>query len=471
MILKTILAKAMKISIYGAGYVGLISGICFAELGHEVCCVDINKEKILQLEKGKLPIYEENLEALLQKNLDLGRIYFTDNFQQAVSHAVVQIIAVGTPSKENGSADLQYVEAVAKRIGELMTDYRCIVNKSTVPVGTTKLVQLIISKKLNERNNNIQFDVVSNPEFLREGCAVKDCLMPDRIIIGAQSQKAILLMKELYLPLTQKKYSLIMMDPASAELTKYAANAFLAMKISFINEISQIAERTGANIHQIKRGIGSDSRINEKFLNAGCGFGGSCLPKDVLALKNISLEHGYKPHILNAVLRINNQQQQLLFQKISSYFNQKLSGKTIALWGLAFKPNTDDIRSASSRALIEKLLQANVIAQAYDPMAMNNIAYEYRAQKNLILCETAEHALKNADALAVITEWDEFKNPDFNKIKNSLKSPVIFDGRNIYDPQLVQKCGLEYFSIGCVHANQLYNPISKNAIIKNEDDC
>src|SRR3990167_6913755 len=444
MILKTILAKAMKISIYGAGYVGLISGICFAELGHEVCCVDINKEKILQLEKGKLPIYEENLEALLQKNLDLGRIYFTDNFQQAVSHAVVQIIAVGTPSKENGSADLQYVEAVAKRIGELMTDYRCIVNKSTVPVGTTKLVQLIISKKLNERNNNIQFDVVSNPEFLREGCAVKDCLMPDRIIIGAQSQKAILLMKELYLPLTQKKYSLIMMDPASAELTKYAANAFLAMKISF---------------------------INEKFLNAGCGFGGSCLPKDVLALKNISLEHGYKPHILNAVLRINNQQQQLLFQKISSYFNQKLSGKTIALWGLAFKPNTDDIRSASSRALIEKLLQANVIAQAYDPMAMNNIAYEYRAQKNLILCETAEHALKNADALAVITEWDEFKNPDFNKIKNSLKSPVIFDGRNIYDPQLVQKCGLEYFSIGCVHANQLYNPISKNAIIKNEDDC
>lgn len=439
----------MKISIYGAGYVGLVSAICFAELEHDVLCVDIDKEKIAQLKQCKLPIYEENLEALLRKNLDHHRVHFTDNFQQAIDHAVVQIIAVGTPSKTDGSADLQHVEAVAQKIGELMTSYHCIVNKSTVPVGTAKQVQFIISKKLQERHVDISFDVASNPEFLREGRAVKDCLMPDRIVIGAQTEKATALIQELYAPLTQKGYSLLIMDLASAELTKYAANAFLAMKVSFMNEISQIAERTGANIHAIKKGIGSDSRINEKFLNAGCGFGGSCFPKDISALKSMSLNHGYEPHILNAVLRTNDQQQQLLFQKISHYFNHDLSGKTIALWGLAFKPNTDDIRSASSRVLIDKLLESNVVVRAYDPLAMKNICRAYDQQMNLVLCETAENTLQNADILVVVTEWDEFKNPNFEKIKKMLKFPAIFDGRNIYDKQSVQKIGLEYFGIGC----------------------
>src|SRR3990167_3452649 len=437
----------MNITIYGAGYVGLVSGICFAELGHSVCCVDIDEDKIARLKQGELPIYEENLLHLLKKNVMANRVYFTSDFQQAIDHATVQMIAVGTPSKEDGSADLRYVKAVEKKIGELMTEYKCIVNKSTVPVGTAQQVELTISQQLKNRHVTLSFDVASNPEFLREGRAVKDCLSPDRIVLGVKTEKALQLMQTLYLPLTEKNHPLLSMDIASAELTKYAANAFLATKVSFMNEISQIAERVGASILAIKKGIGSDSRINEKFLNAGCGFGGSCFPKDLSALENTAKTHGYDPIILNAVLRTNDQQQQLLFHKIADYFNQELKNKVIALWGLSFKPNTDDVRSATSRVLMEALWEAGARVQAYDPLAMNNIRQLYTTQSALILCDNANAVLENADVLVVVTEWDDFKTPDFIKIKSTLKHPVIFDGRNMYDGKAVREMGLNYFGI------------------------
>lgn len=439
----------MRISIYGAGYVGLVSGICFAELGFDVCCIDVDESKINALKQGKLPIYEEQLESLLHKLQHEKRIQFTTDFKRAVDFGVIQMIAVGTPSKTDGSADLQYVEAVATQIGNLITDYRCIVNKSTVPVGTAQRVNDVISQQLRERNHDIAFDVVSNPEFLREGRAVKDCLAPDRIVIGVDSDRAREHMMQLYRPLTDKGHPLLSMDPASAELTKYAANAFLATKVSFINEMSQIAERFGANIHAIKKGIGADSRINEKFLNAGCGFGGSCFPKDVSALQSMAKDQHYEPHILNAVLRVNEQQQALLFRKISNYFNGDLRGKTIALWGLAFKPNTDDVRCASSRVLMEMLWQANVVVRAYDPLAMELIRRIYPEQSGLILCDTADDALVGSDALVVVTEWDQFKNPDFYAIKQTLNHPALFDGRNLYAADAVKNTGLTYFGIGC----------------------
>src|SRR3990167_8640838 len=383
----------MKLTIYGAGYVGLVTGICFAKMGHTVCCVDIDATKINMLKQGNLPIYEENLEDLLHESQKLGRIQFITDFQYAVNFSEIQIIAVGTPPRSDGSANLEYVVAVAEMIGKLISGYCCIVNKSTVPTGTAKLVKNIIQNQLKMRNENIVFDVISNPEFLREGSAVKDCLAPDRIVIGYENDRALKIMQQLYEPLIQKNHAFISMDFASAELTKYAANVFLATKVSFINEISQIAERFGANIHAIKKGIGADSRINEKFLNAGCGFGGSCFPKDVSALQSMAKEKHYEPHILNAVLRVNEQQQALLFQKIANYFNGDLQGKTIALWGLAFKPNTDDVRCASSRVLMEMLWQANVVVRAYDPMAMDTIRHLYPQQSHLILCETADDAL------------------------------------------------------------------------------
>ncbi len=438
----------MKIAIYGAGYVGLVTGICFAELGHIVCCVDIDEPKINALKQGKLPIYEENLENLLHKNLASKNLQFTTDIALAVDFASIQIIAVGTPSKPDGSADLQYVTAVAEQIGKRMKNYCCIVNKSTVPVGTAKQVKEIILRELNNRNKQIDCDVVSNPEFLREGQAVKDCLAPERIVIGIDSEKALKIMQELYLPLTQKSHPLFSMDLASAELTKYAANAFLATKISFMNEMSQIAEKLGANILAVKKGIGSDSRINEKFLNAGCGFGGSCFPKDVLALRSISTENHYEPHILNAVLKTNDQQQALLFHKISDYFKSDLKNKTIALWGLAFKPNTDDIRCATSRVLMEQLWEAGAKVQAFDPLAMDHIQRAYPDEKHLLLCDNKEMALINADILVVVTEWNEFKNADLKFIKQSLRYSVIFDGRNIFDAKIVREAGFEYYGVG-----------------------
>lgn len=437
------------LSIYGAGYVGLVTGICFAQMGYHVCCMDVNAEKVADLQRGCLPIYEENLESLLLENIQAGRIQFTADIQYAIAFSPIQMIAVGTPSRSDGSADLQYVHAVAEQIGERITDYRCIINKSTVPVGTANEVKSIIQKKLSERHCVVDYDVVSNPEFLREGSAVIDCLSPERIIIGVSSKRAADIMRQLYSPWIQKNISIIEMDCASAELTKYAANAFLAMKVTFMNEMSQIAEKTNANIHAIKAGIGSDSRINPKFLNAGCGFGGSCFPKDVLALKKMSEQVGYTPHILNAVIETNNQQQQIIYQKIVRYFNGDLKGKTIALWGLAFKPNTDDVRCASSRVIMELLWDAGAKVKAFDPLAMNNIRNTYHAQSNLTLCEQAEDALTDADALAVITEWDHFLQPNFEKIKQLLRHPVIFDGRNIYDRHEMGRMGFDYFGIGC----------------------
>lgn|SRR3990167_7852634 len=439
----------MKLTIYGAGYVGLVTGICFAKMGHTVCCVDIDATKINMLKQGNLPIYEENLEDLLHESQKLGRIQFITDFQYAVNFSEIQIIAVGTPPRSDGSANLEYVVAVAEMIGKLISGYCCIVNKSTVPTGTAKLVKNIIQNQLKMRNENIVFDVISNPEFLREGSAVKDCLAPDRIVIGYENDRALKIMQQLYEPLIQKNHAFISMDFASAELTKYAANVFLATKVSFINEISQIAERVGANIHAIKRGIGSDSRINEKFLNAGCGFGGSCFPKDILALKNIAMQNHYEPHILNAVLKTNDQQQKIIFHKITHYFERNLKNKIIAIWGLSFKPNTDDVRSASSCVLMKMLWDAGTIVQAYDPMAMKNIRTIYPDQDKLILLDDAKSVLKNADALVIMTEWNEFKSFNLATIKATLKFPVIFDGRNIIDSATAKKMGFDYFGIGC----------------------
>ena len=439
----------MKVSIYGAGYVGLVTGVCFAEIGHDVCCADVDVNKITRLQQGILPIHEENLEVLLNKNAQASRIHFTCDMQQAVNHGIVQIIAVGTPSNTDGSADLQHVNAVAEKIGELMTAYRCVINKSTVPVGTAGRVETIILKQLKQRDLTVEFDVVSNPEFLREGQAVKDCLSPDRIVIGAQTKKAISVMEELYFSFINNGSAILCMDTASAELTKYAANAFLATKVSFINEISQIAERIGANIHAIKKGIGMDSRINEKFLNAGCGFGGSCFPKDLNALKNTAESSGYNPLILNAVLQTNLQQQKFLFHKIYHYFNNDVKNKTIALWGLSFKPNTDDVRCATSRILMEMLWDAGTTVQAYDPLAMGNIRRMYPLEKKLILCESAMDAARGSDALIIVTEWSEFEKINLYALKQILNFPVVFDGRNIFDANKVREAGLEYFGIGC----------------------
>lgn len=437
------------LSIYGAGYVGLVTGICFAQMGYHVCCMDVDAEKIRKLQHGHLPIYEENLESMLIDNINAGRIQFTTDIEATIAFSPIQMIAVGTPSQPDGSADLQFVYAVANQIGERLAEYRCIINKSTVPVGTAKAVESIIQKKLSERGIVVDYDVVSNPEFLREGSAVIDCLSPERIIIGISSKRASDIMHKLYSPWKHNNISIVEMDCASAELTKYAANAFLAMKISFMNEMSQIAERAGANIHAIKAGIGSDSRINPKFLNAGCGFGGSCFPKDVSALKKMSEQVGYTPHILNAVIKTNEQQQQIIYQKIAHYFHDDLKDKTIALWGLAFKPNTDDVRCASSRVIMELLWNAGATVKAFDPLAMKNIRNAYHSQSNLILCEQAEETLQDADALAVITEWEHFLQPDFVTIKKLLRNPAIFDGRNIYDRHLMMRMGFDYFGIGC----------------------
>ncbi|OGT25530.1 MAG: UDP-glucose 6-dehydrogenase [Gammaproteobacteria bacterium RIFCSPLOWO2_02_FULL_42_14] len=437
----------MRITIYGAGYVGLVTSVCFAQLGHHVCCVDVDLSKIETLNAGHAPIFEAGLEALLQENLQAQRLFFTSDIATAAQFSEIQMIAVGTPAHSDGSADLQYVDAVATQIGMHMSSYRCVVNKSTVPVGTSERVRKIIADALRERQKTLSFDVVSNPEFLREGQAIEDCLSPDRIVIGSGSEKAIALMQQLYKPIRDKNFPLLIMDPASAELTKYAANAFLATKVSFINEISQIAEKTGADIREIKKGIGLDDRIGEKFLDAGCGFGGSCFPKDVSALKIMSEQAGYTPHILNAVLKTNAQQQELLFHKVSQYFQHNLKNKIIALWGLAFKPNTDDVRSATSRVLMELFWKSGATVRVYDPLAMNNIAALYPDHAQLILCDSALQAAKDANAVVIVTEWPEFRRIDFSQLK--LSSAVVFDGRNVLNKQQLQSHGIEYFGIGC----------------------
>lgn len=441
----------MNISVFGVGYVGLVTGVCLAEIGHNVCCMDIDLNKINQLNNDELPIYEEGLVDLFKKNKETGRLGFSNAFDEAVNYGEVLIIAVGTPSASNGAADLQYVEAVAERIGQSISRYACIVNKSTVPVGTAASVEKIIQTQLDARGVDLTFAVASNPEFLREGQAVRDCLDPDRIVIGANSEQSIRTLKEMYQPFIVKGVPFLEMGRESAELTKYAANAFLATKISFINEVSSLAESLGANIHEVVEGMSLDGRINRQFLNPGCGFGGSCFPKDVAAIKYMADQCQSGSAMLSAVLEVNKRQQQILFDKINKYFSGDLSGKTIGVWGLAFKPNTDDIRCASSIVLMEKLWEAGAKVRVFDPMATGNIKclYKEKPSDDIVYCDSLDLVTTDSDVLAVVTEWRDFDSPDFDKIRETLRFPAIFDGRNMYDAGEVRKKGLEYFGIGC----------------------
>jgi len=439
----------MRISVFGSGYVGLVTGTCFAEVGNHVWCVDVDAQKVASLQQGKVPIHEPGLAALVTTNMAMGRLQFTTDAAQAVKQSEIQCIAVGTPPDEDGSADLQYVLQVAQTIGQQMTDYKVIIDKSTVPVGTADKVRETIQAALNTRGVGCDFDVVSNPEFLKEGAALEDFTKPDRIIIGTDNpDKIIPIMRELYAPFNRNRNKLIVMDIRSAELTKYAANAILATKISFMNEIALIAEQVGADIEQIRLGIGSDPRIGFHFIYPGCGYGGSCFPKDVQALIHTAQQLGINTRILNAVEAVNQQQQQILFQKINSHFQGQLQGRRLALWGLAFKPDTDDMREAPSRKLMEALWKHGALVQAYDPEAMPETQRLYGERADLLLCDTPEATLQNADALVIVTEWKLFRSPNFDFIKAHLKHPVIFDGRNLYDPQRLRNRGFTYYAIG-----------------------
>jgi len=437
----------MKITIFGTGYVGLVTGTCFAEMGNEVICMDVDAGKIARLNQGEIPIFEPGLEDLVRKNHAAGRLRFTTDADEAVAHGTFQFIAVGTPPDEDGSADLKYVLAVARTIAERMDDYKVVIDKSTVPVGTADKVREQIESVLRERGVALDFDVVSNPEFLKEGAAVKDFMKPDRIIIGTDSPRPKELLRALYAPFNRNHDRLIAMDIRSAELTKYAANAMLATKISFMNELANLAERLGADIEQVRLGIGSDPRIGYHFIYPGCGYGGSCFPKDVQALAKTALGVDYTPELLLAVEEVNRRQKQVLFRKISDYYGD-LQGRTFALWGLAFKPNTDDMREAPSRALMEALWAAGARVRAFDPEAMDECRRIYGERPDLVLCETQNEALDGADALVILTEWQVFRSPDFGVIRQRLKAPVIFDGRNLYDPAMVAAEGIRYFAIG-----------------------
>ncbi|WP_456375040.1 UDP-glucose dehydrogenase family protein [Thiolapillus sp.] len=438
----------MKISIFGTGYVGLVSGACLAEVGNDVLCVDIDEKKIAALRQGIIPIYEPDLDSLVERNVEAGRLRFTTNAAEAVEHGLLQFIAVGTPPDEDGSADLQHVLQVAETIARHMQEYRVVVDKSTVPVGTADKVSATISGVLQDRGLELEFDVVSNPEFLKEGAAIADFMKPDRIIIGSSSSRATDLLHTLYAPFNRNHDRLITMDVRSAELTKYAANAMLATKISFMNELANLAEKLGADIEQVRQGIGADNRIGYSFIYPGCGYGGSCFPKDVSALERTANEVGYQAQLLEAVEAVNKRQKQMLFHKIRKHFQGDLQGRRIALWGLAFKPNTDDMRDAPSRVLMEALWAAGAKVAAFDPVAMDEARRIYGERDDLFLTETPEQALAGADALAVVTEWNVFRSPDFQTIRESLATPVIFDGRNIYDPGKLRAEGFSYYGIG-----------------------
>lgn len=438
----------MRITIFGTGYVGLVTGACLAETGNQVLCVDIDEAKIEGLKQGRIPIYEPGLEPLVKRNHQAGRLQFTTDVAAGVAHGLFQFICVGTPPDEDGSADLQHVLAVARSIGEHMGEYRIIVDKSTVPVGTADQVSTTIRETLDERGVNLEFDVVSNPEFLKEGAAVEDFMKPDRIIVGTDNPRTAELLKTLYEPYNRNHDRLIVMDVRSAELTKYAANAMLATKISFMNELANLAERFGADIEHVRIGIGSDPRIGYHFIYPGAGYGGSCFPKDVKALAHSARQAGLRAELLEAVESVNARQKQVLFNKIARYFDGRLAGRTIALWGLAFKPNTDDMREASSRVLMESLWEAGASVRAFDPEAREETRRIYGDRPDLVLCERSEEALEGADALAVVTEWHEFRSPDFEMVRGKLAEPVIFDGRNLYDPELMARLGIRYYGIG-----------------------
>jgi UDPglucose 6-dehydrogenase len=437
----------MRITIFGSGYVGLVTGACLADAGNHVLCVDVDERKIAMLQRGEVPIHEPGLDALVKRGSEAGRLRFTTDAKEGVEHGLFQLIAVGTPPDEDGSADLRYVLAVARTIGSHMNEYKVVVTKSTVPVGTADKVRAAVNETLSRRRAKVEFDMVSNPEFLKEGAAIADFMKPDRVVIGTDSSRATDLMRTLYDPFTRNRDRLIAMDVRSAELTKYAANSMLATKISFMNELANLAERFGADIESVRIGLGSDPRIGYAFIYPGVGYGGSCFPKDVQALQRSAQEVGYDASILAAVESVNSRQKQVLFNKIKAHFGT-LKGKTLALWGLAFKPNTDDMREAASRVLMESLWAAGAQVRAYDPVAMTECARIYGERADLVLCKTASETLQGADALAIVTEWQEFRSPDFDDIKRALRAPVIFDGRNLYDPEHMSRAGFSYYAIG-----------------------
>ncbi len=438
----------MRVTIFGSGYVGLVTGACMAEMGNDVICVDIDESKIKALRNGQVPIYEPGLDAMVLRNQSAGRLDFTTDVSAGVAHGQFQFIAVGTPPDEDGSADLQYVLAVAKSIAERMESPKIVVDKSTVPVGTADKVSATISGVLAERGVSHEFHVVSNPEFLKEGAAIDDFMKPDRIIVGTDCESVADAMRALYEPFNRNRDRVIVMDIRSAELTKYAANAMLATKISFMNEIANIAELVGADVEKVRRGIGSDPRIGYHFIYPGIGYGGSCFPKDVQALARSANEVSYKAELLDAVEAVNLRQKSRLFEKISDHFGDDLKGKTIALWGLAFKPGTDDMREAPSLVLIEKLLAVGAKIQAYDPEAMTEAQRIMNGRDGFAVGRSAKAVLKDADALAIATEWLEFRSPDFSLLSEQLRSPVIFDGRNLFDPEALSSLGFTYYSVG-----------------------
>lgn len=438
----------MKITVIGSGYVGLVSGACLAELGNNVVCVDVDARKIGILQQGGVPIYEPGLKELIGANVASGRLRFTTDVAESVAHGMVQMIAVGTPSGEDGSADLQYVIAAARAIGRAMTEYKVIVDKSTVPVGTADKVRQAVQEELDRRGVKIEFSVVSNPEFLKEGAAIDDFNRPDRIVVGAADERAIKVMRDMYAPFQRNHDRLMVMDIKSAELTKYAANAMLATRISFMNELANLAEKVGADIEHVRKGIGSDQRIGYHFLYSGCGYGGSCFPKDIRALQRTGEEYGLPLKILQAVEDVNHAQKNVLLQKITARFGNDLKGKHFALWGLAFKPKTDDMREAPSRVVMEGLWARGATVTAHDPAAMDETRHIYGERAGLCYADTPLDALAGADALIIVTEWKAFKSPDFEAVKSRLKQPVIFDGRNLFEPASVTGQGIEYHGIG-----------------------
>lgn len=442
----------MRVAIFGTGYVGLVTGTCLAEVGHDIICVDIDAAKVEGLNNGIIPIYEPGLEPMVKANHAAGRLRFTTDAAEAIAHGEVVFIAVGTPPDEDGSADLQYVLAVARTIGQHIARPTVVVDKSTVPVGTADRVRDAIQAELQKRGVEIPFDVVSNPEFLKEGDAVKDCMRPDRIVIGANNPVAVEKLKRLYAPFNRNHERIVVMDVRSAELTKYAANAMLATKISFMNEIANIAERVGADVEHVRQGIGSDPRIGWYFIYPGAGYGGSCFPKDVQALARTAQQHGYTPRLLDAVEEVNDAQKGHLYELIQRHYDrgedEGVRGRTFAVWGLAFKPNTDDMREASSRRLLAQLWEGGARVRAYDPEASHEARRIFGERDDLVLCDSAASALEGADALVVVTEWKQFRSPDFSRLKGVLKDAVIFDGRNLYEPAEVEQAGIAYYGIG-----------------------
>ena len=438
----------MKISIIGSGYVGLVSGACFADLGNDVVCLDLDQKKIATLQSGGIPIYEPGLEGLVQQNVAAGRLRFTTNVEESVDHGTVQFIAVGTPSDQDGSADLKYVLAAARSIGQKMKEYRVIVDKSTVPVGTADRVRAVVAEEIRKRGVDIPFGVVSNPEFLKEGAAIADFMRPDRIVIGSSDDKATQVMRQLYTPILRNHDRFLVMDPRSAELTKYAANAMLATRISFMNELANLAEKVGANIEAVRHGIGSDQRIGYHFLYAGVGYGGSCFPKDIQALQHTAGEYGMPLTIVDSVEKVNRNQKQRILEKVRKRFGEQLDGKNFAIWGLAFKPKTDDMREAPSRVIINGLLSRGARVTVYDPVAMPEAKHMYAKESAVVFAPSPAAALNGADALVIVTEWKEFRSPDFEDMKRRLKSPVVLDGRNLYDPAAMKDMGIEYLSMG-----------------------